>query len=113
MDNFTASDVVKGVAGPIASAIIAGIVAYFVSRRATDFQQRTAIDGMLNKTIELAMAYPIVESDRFCSAWPNVAAPDDDKIRYDQYCCYFFNTLEMIWDHCRGKDSKISKIVHV
>jgi hypothetical protein len=112
MNDVTFADVSKAVAGPICSAIIAAIVAYFVSRRTIKFQQRAAIDGMLNKMIELSMAYPHVESDRFCQGWPEVQATEEEKGRYDQYCCFCFNALEAVWAHCSGSKKKINRIIH-
>jgi len=73
-------------------------------------QQRVAVDGLVQKIIELSMAHPYLERDSYCKAWvptdpaaplPNPpTAADDDKTRYENYCCLVFNTIEKAWELC-------------
>lgn len=108
-------DVAKAVAGPALSAVIGGVVAYVVSRRNTHAQRRVTIDGMLNKAIELAMQYPHLERDDYCMGWPNPPgepkdkAWQDDKERYDNYCCYIFNIVRQAWEHAGKKEKNLEE----
>ena len=72
-------------------------------------QQRVAVDGLVQKIIELSMGYPYLERDSFCKAWvptdpaaavaAGPATPDaDNKTRYENYCCLVFNTIEKAWE---------------
>lgn len=69
-------------------------------------QQRVAVDGLVQKIIELSMQHPYLERDSYCKAWvptapagAGAAAPDDDnKTRYENYCCLVFNTIEKAWE---------------
>ena len=75
-------------------------------------QQRSAIDGMVLKLIELGMLYPYLEKEENCRAWPNPKLNDSAKERYEAYCCFVFNLLEHVWVYCAGNRQKIQEVVH-
>jgi hypothetical protein len=82
-------------------------------------QQRVAVDGQVQKIIELSMEYPHLERDGYCGAWTSGGVDDDDRSRYDNYCCFVFNTLERAWELCwpwglsrAWRHAAIGKIVH-
>jgi hypothetical protein len=83
-------------------------------------QRRVAIDGLVQKIIELSMEYPYLERNSYCAAWTKDAADDDDRARYENYCCLVFNTLENAWELCwpwfwskEKRHKKIRNIFHV
>jgi len=84
-------------------------------------QQRLAIDGQVQTLIEMSMQYPYLERDSCCSAWKKDGNPDDDeRARYENYCCLVFNTIERAWDlhWWRGfnkewRHAAVRKIFHV
>lgn len=84
-------------------------------------QQRVAIDAQVQKIVELSMEYPYLERDSYCSAWKKDGDPnDDERARYENYCCLVFNTLEHAWELCwpwffskARRHAAIRKIVHV
>ena len=61
-------------------------------------QQRIAIDNVVQKLIELSMQYPHLERDSYCASWKKDGVEDDDKSRYENYCCLVFNTIEHAWE---------------
>ncbi len=60
-------------------------------------QEKANVEAMLAKAIELAMEYPYLEQDSYCSAWPTPPRADEDRERYDNYCCFIFNLIERAW----------------
>src|SRR6185312_7454305 len=61
-------------------------------------QQRAAIDATVHKLLELSMEYPHVERESYCASWDTKQPDDDDKSRYESYCCALFNTIEHAWE---------------
>lgn len=84
-------------------------------------QQRLAIDAQVQKLIEMSMTYPYLERDSYCSGWSKDADPnDDDRARYENYCCLLFNTLERAWElnwlwffSKARRHAAVRKILHV
>ena len=35
----------------------------------------------------------------------------DRAMRYDNYCCLVFNTIERIWKHCKGNENRIEEFL--
>lgn len=102
----------------IISTCIASLVAYGVAYFRARYDERKAIHDMIAKMLELAMAYPHVESDEFLDNWPDVPnATDSDRLRYEIYCCYVFNLLERVWlfskDDYSDEGSVANEILHV
>lgn len=63
-------------------------------------QKRIAIDGLVKKIIELSMQYPYLERDSYCAGWTSGDGDNDEKTRYENYCCLVFNTIEQAWELC-------------
>lgn len=119
MPDLATASVSAGVSAAVALAVS------YLTRRSNN---RTAIDGKILKSIELAMSYPHVEDADFCKEWdkplPPLAADatdeqknahaeeKDKRLQYDMYCCFVFNLIEDIWQHCWTRRG-ISKILHV
>ncbi len=97
------------------SAVVSATVSYFTRRSS----ERTAIEGKLLKSIELAMSYSHVEDAEYCAEWlhppkkPPADAPAGEQeryeaahekwLQYDMYCCFVFNMLESAWRYCWWK----------
>jgi len=82
-------------------------------------QQRIAIDGRIQKLIELSIEHPYLERDSYCAGWTKGGDETDDKSRYDNYCCLVFNTMEHAWElswpwfNNSWRHSAVRKIVQV
>ncbi len=118
-DTFTLAGIAKIIGGPLVSAIIAAVVAYIVSIRTTRTQRRISLDSVRNKLIELALQYPHLERDEYCRDWSR-PAPDpitkdyqDERDRYDNYCCYVFNMIHASWEFAGGKVNKIDDMLSI
>lgn len=80
-------------------------------------QNRSAVQGMINKAIELAMQYPHLERDAYCTAWPDPQGAVgtqpylDDKDRYDNYCCFIFNMIHTAWVLAGKNPHKIDEML--
>lgn len=107
-------------AGPIIGAVVSiggGIWSMMSARRAKQDQNRSAVQSMINKAIELAIEYPHLERDAYCGAWPDppgdkTAQPyEDAKDRYDNYCCFIFNMIHTAWVLAKGKPEKIDEML--
>lgn len=95
-------------------SIAGAAVAWWRSYQAKWDQDRLMLQSLQNKAIELSMQYPHLERDSFCKDWPAPqGATDDDKERYDNYCCYLFNMLEQAWLVAGKKADKVPKLVAV
>jgi hypothetical protein len=68
---------------------------------------------MLNKAIELAMTYPHLEQDSYCSAWPEPPGDGDQRERYDNYCCFVFNIIEQAWSLEKKRPKRVEMLVPV
>jgi hypothetical protein len=106
--------------GPIIGASISiagGIWSMVNASRSKRDQDRTTVQAMMNKTIELAMQYPHLERDDYCNSWPNpqgaVGTPpyQDDRDRYDNYCCFVFNMIHTAWVLAGKKPCKIEEML--
>ena len=107
-------------AGPVIGAIVSiggGIWSAINAYRSKQEQNRAAVGAMLNKAIELAMQYPHLERDAYCKAWPEpdgektAQSYQDDKDRYDNYCCFIFNMIHTAWVLANGKPHKIDEML--
>lgn len=78
-------------------SVLAAAATWIRSVQVQRQQQRTNIESALNKSIELAIAYPHLEQDSYCSAWPSPPGDQEQRERYDNYCCFVFNTIERAW----------------
>ena len=62
--------------------------------------------------IEIGIQYPYLEDEGECKAYVKDSRKPDS-MRYENYCCFVFNLLEMIYDFCDGDRGKISEILYV
>lgn len=76
-------------------------------------QKRAAIDGMILKMIEFSMQYPTLEKREFCHAYPKTPGDANGRERYENYCCFVFNTLVAIWSFCDKDAKKVAEIIHL
>jgi hypothetical protein len=106
------NELMAGLVSAVVSGVVGLLVSWAVTRWTIQTQDRTSIDAELNKCLELAMTYPHLEREAYCSKWPNVL-DGDDKDRYICFCCCVFNTLEHVWLHCKGNPDKVREIVRL
>jgi len=108
------------IAAPLIGAIVSiggGIWSMVNASRSKQEQNRAAVGAMLNKAIELAMLYPHLERDEYCKTWPEppgekASQPyQDEKDRYDNYCCFIFNMIHTAWVLAKGKQHKIDEML--
>ena len=75
-------------------------------------QERRTIQDLIVKIIDISIAYPVLENDRFCLQWPQSDRHSEEAMRYDNYCCLVFNLIERLWKHCKGEPRKMQEILH-
>lgn len=115
----TTSGVIATVVATLIASIISSIVAWFVGRRAENAQafatimlERSEIYSMISKITEYGLVYPIVEDERMTANWPNVEFDNTDKCRYQNYCCFVFNTMERAWKFADGNVPRMNELLH-
>jgi hypothetical protein len=59
------------------------------------------------------MEYPVVELPSTCAMWPNPALHDEDKVRYENYCCFVFNLVFDVWEYCGKNHEKANKLLYI
>ena len=87
----------------IVSAIVARLTVWWT---ANSDEKRAIREGTM-RIIGWAIEYPFLESDDFCRSWPNTTRTDDDRLRYENYCCHVFNQLEHAWELFKGDERKM------
>ncbi len=97
-----------------AVSVLGAIVAWVRAVQARQQQDRATLNSLMNKSIDLAMQYPHLERDSYCSAWPDDVPEDQDmKDRYESYCCFLFNMIEEAWHLAGKKPHKIASFVPI
>ena len=104
----------------IIAAIISALVTWGINVYMNVGHNARFASGQVQKIIEFSITYPYLEDDEFCNSWPNItkdpASDKDDsrdrKQRYENYCCHVFNTIEAIYEICKGEHDEMCKIMH-
>lgn len=113
-----------GVAGTLLGTIIGGLITWLLTRSTNQqqralaeqskcVQERATLDGLIIKMIELTMEYPYLERKDFCETYPNVSGHQHCKERYENYCCFVFNTLLFAFKHFRQDGQQLLEYLHV
>lgn len=99
----------------IFAVIISSFTAYKISNKTLRHQKRSVIESRISELIKIAIEYPYLEDDTFCSNWDRSSeiAKSVEGLRYDNYCCYLFNLIEEIWIFCNGDESNINEILRI
>ena len=92
----------------VISAAVSSAIAFFTGKK----NRRQYIDHSVDKAIDFSIAYPYLEDDSFCASYRTPDATDEEGQRYDNYCCFVFNTIESAWELCGGNEEKINDIVY-
>jgi hypothetical protein len=105
-------EAVWGLVGTILGAAIAAIVQWVTLWWTSYSERRAEIDASIAQMLSYSIQYPALESKRLCDAYPN-CADDLEKVRYESYCCFVFNTLFRVWKFCKHDPEKMSEIVAI
>jgi len=92
------------------SAAVSAVVALTVVTLTLRANRRQHIENMIAKLVDVSIAYPHLEDDKFCASWNDADKTDKEVMRYDNYCCLVFNLLETLWKHCGGNPKRIEAI---
>lgn len=103
-----AQDIMVGITTLIVSAFVSWLTATLTIKN----DDKRAIREANIRLIEFAIEYPFLESDRFCKQWPNVEASDDDRMRYENYCCHVFNMIQDAWELTKGDPTKLKAVLY-
>lgn len=76
-------------------------------------QERTFVDGMVLKMIELLIAHPHLEKDDFCQKYPDVPGHENGRERYEAYCCFVFNMLMTAFKHFDQDSKRLREYIHL
>lgn len=99
------------------SAFISAVVSFVVNKMSRDKSELDHLHGEVMQINLLAMQYPYLEDDAFCSSWgsrKNAPKEDWEKYqRYDNYCCIVFNVIERIFRFYGGRREKIEGFLAV
>ena len=101
----------SGIPTPVVAAVIAAVVALLVCLLTNRGNHSRFLCGMVQKIIEFSMTYPYLEDDAFCDQWPHIE-DDEKRMRYDNYCCHVFNTLEHVWLHTDGDRAEMKRLIY-
>lgn len=98
-------------------AIVASVASIsmsgYILRSTLRSHEKRSIDDLITTTIKLAIEYPHLEQNDFCENWPNVESSEEDKARYDNYCCIVFNLTERTYKHFTGEHLQMKNLLHV
>lgn len=100
-----------GISPTLIAAGVSAIVALIVCLMTGQGNQLRFLLGLVQKIIEFSMTYPYLEDDEFCSKWPEID-DRDQKLRYENYCCHVFNTLEHAWSYAQGDTCRMKWIIY-
>jgi len=113
-----------GVGGTLLGTVVGGLITWLITR-STNQQQRTlakqtehaqrqaTLDGLIVKMIDLSMEYPYLEKKEFCEAYPNVSGHPHCKERYENFCCFVFNTLMFAFNHFGQDGQSLQEYLHM
>lgn len=91
-------------------AIIQGI--YIWRQEAT--RKKEYLHAKLARILELTIEYPYLEDSTFTQSWNDKKdSPDDEMMRYDQFCNLIFNFLEELYIHFEKDEKKVEEFVDV
>ncbi|MEA4838586.1 MAG: hypothetical protein VB101_09905 [Rhodospirillaceae bacterium] len=121
MDSTIAS-AIFGAASSLIGAALGAFGAWWAAKESTASQRKTAekdleerklsaINSMMLRICELGIQYPYFEDQEFCSSFRNRCG--DERIRYINYCCIIFNTINMAWHFCKNSGNKVSDIIGI
>lgn len=102
---FASSDHTVDVAISIATIAISVFASWITAKLTIKSDDRRAIREGNIRLLEWAMEYPFLESDKFCSSWPDTGKSEDDNSRYENYCCHVFNQIHHAWE-LHGSDER-------
>jgi hypothetical protein len=98
----------------IISSIIASLFAWWLVSRVTGrYERERDIHNRVVTLIQLAMDHPVVELPSTCAKWPNPDLSEADKVRYENYCCFVFNLVVNVWEHCGKNRQKANKVLYI
>lgn len=99
---------------PLVSALLSGAisaaVSFLVCTRTLRSQERARLHDLINKVNDIAIRYPYLEDDYFCTTWKDMNKKDESAMRYENYCCQVFNLLERLWDFHGGNEQEMHKM---
>lgn len=97
----------------VISSAVALLSSAFFSWLQDRGQTKRDISAGIGKMIDIAIQYPEVENPLFCDSWPAYRGSPDQKIRYENYCCFVFNLIALVWEFCKRDHTKIESVLHV
>ncbi len=106
------STVVATIAATLAATVISSFVAWRLAENAIRSKEMSALHDMVGKMLDISIEHPFVEDDSFCSKWPPARPSSERAMRYYDYCCFVFNTLERVWRHFDGDREQVCKFIH-
>lgn len=108
------ADFVIAIVGAFLSGAISAVVAYFVAKATNSDGTEKSLHLMIDKMIDISIAYPYVESDHYCQKWsmPQDGAYVEMSDRYESYCCFVFNLLERVWKYCGADENKMKGFIY-
>jgi hypothetical protein len=87
-----------GALGQCLQAVLLAAIWWWGDRLAARLAERRNIEFGLTRLADLALQYPIVETERLRSYFHELQEDDLERIRYENYAVIVCNTLESIYD---------------
>lgn len=121
MEKDVSIAVITGVAS-LGGVAIGGLLAWLIARSTgklqkqiaeenTRSQERTAIDGLVVKMLEIWIAYPHLEKQDFTGGYPSLVGNPHAKERYEAYCIFVFNLLARAFKHFGSDAAKFQDYI--
>ena len=95
------------------SPALAILVSIFLYKSTNKKNAKAEILKINDNLLSLGMQYPYLENDTFCDTWDRNFLENDDKARYNLYCCKIYNMLILLHDHCNKNVDKMKKILDI
>ncbi len=96
------------------SSLVASAFAWWLVEWVTARHERARdIHSRIETLIGMTMQYPVVEFESTCSKWPNADLSEEDRVRYENYCCFVFNLIGAVWNHCKRSPQCARNMLHI
>src|SRR5262245_23445408 len=97
------------------AAVVLGIAACALTIIVARNQEKTQLQALIDKMIDIALEYPYVERQSFCDKYPNGTVDDDIYAidRYENYCVFVFNALTRIAAFCNYDMDEVRRFIAI
>ncbi len=103
---------VSGLVGTVLGALIGVYFQRQSDAQVSEFQSKSALDASVAQLLRLSIDFPFFENTEVCCEYPAQPVDLNERLRYESYCCFVFNTLYQAWKHFKTEEA-VCDYIHV